>query len=599
MPVLLSVRQATFKSTRHIVQQQVASTQRLYSTTLPLMTRIKLASSAELPKLGEKKDFVAFGEGDDALKILLSNVKGQIYATSAKCTHYGAPLANGVLTEDGRLICPWHGACFHAKTGDIEEAPALDSLLTFPTEIDSNGDLYVDAQEEQLKGKSGRHIECAKAVKGSSNGGFVIVGGGSAAINAVESARKNGYTGAITLLTADSNAPLDRTKLSKGLVGDANALIWRSAAHLKNVLKVDVKQNARVTSVSAKDSKVKLASGETISYDNLLLATGGTAKRLPVPGAKEGELENVHVLRDVQHVSGILSSLGDKADKDVVIIGSSFIGVEAAIAMAGQKKAKSVTVVGMEGVALENVLGKEVGQGIQSAQEKNNGIKFYMKAGVSSLGGTNGKVSAVKIKDSNGKEVSLSADVVLLGVGVSPATTYLKESEGFPALEKDQSIGVDSTLRVTGLQNVFAAGDIATAPSLNGKSKIRIEHWNVAGNHGRAIGETIARLESNPSDKGRVYNRLPIFWSALGGQLRYVSDGNPDAPSETYVDGQPAEGKFVAYYAYKDGSVKALASMGRDPIMAHFSELVRLGKAPSLSDIKGGKDPLSIPLVSA
>lgn len=572
-----------------------------FHTNIPLMTRIKLASASELPKLGEKKDFVAFGSGDDALKILLSNVKGQIYATSAKCTHYGAPLANGVLTEDGRLICPWHGACFHAKNGDIEEAPALDSLLSFPIDFDNNGDAYVDAEEEQLKGKPGRPVTCSGQVKTEGNG-FVIVGGGSAAINAIESARKNGYSGPITLLTADPYAPIDRTKISKGLVGDANALIWRSPAHLKNVLKVDVRHNAVVSSVSPEDSTVQLESGETFAYDNLLLATGGIPKRLPVPGAKEGQLKNVHVIRDVQHVSDLLSSLGDKADKDVVIVGSSFIGVESAIALAGQKKAKSVTVVGMENVPLENVLGAEVGKGIQAAQEKNNGIKFFMKAGVNSIeGDSSGNVTSVKIKDSNGKEVTLNADAVLLGVGVSPATSYLQNSS-FPQLEKDQSINVDSSLRIKGLpsgskNNIFAAGDIATAPSFNGKSKIRIEHWNVAGNHGRAIGETVARLEKGSSDPV-VYNRLPIFWSALGGQLRYVSDGNPDAPEETYVDGNPAEGKFVSYYAYKDGSIKALASMGRDPIMVHFSELMRRGKAPSLQDVKGGKDPLSIPLVA-
>ncbi|CAO1614134.1 unnamed protein product [Sympodiomycopsis kandeliae] len=576
------------------------------------MTRIKLASSSETPKLGEKKDFVAFGQGDDALKILLSNVKGQIHATSAKCTHYGAPLANGVLTEDGRLICPWHGACFHAKTGDIEDAPALDSLLSFPVEIDSNGDIYVDAEEEQLKGKPGRPITCSGQVNevGEKTGkGFVIVGGGSAAINAIESARKSGYSGSITLLTADPYEPIDRTKISKGLVGDANALIWRSAAHLKNVLKVDVKQGAVVKSVSAKDSNVKLESGETIPYNSLLLATGGTPKRLPVPGAKEGELKGVHVIRDVQHVSTLLKSLGDKGDKDVVVIGSSFIGVESAIALAGQKKAKSVTVVGMESVPLENVLGAEVGKGIQAAQEKNNGIKFYMKASVSNLEGDgNSKVKLVKIKDSNGQEVSLKADAVLLGVGVGPATGFLKDStdSGFPALEKDGSVTVDSALRVTNLsaevknKNIFAAGDIATFPSFNGQSKIRIEHWNVAGNQGRAIGETVTLLEQNAArkDEGVVFNKLPIFWSALGGQLRYVSDGNPDQSTEFYLDGNVAEGKFVAYYAYKNGKVKALASMGKDPIMAHFSELMRLKKDPSLQEIKDGLDPLKISLLS-
>ncbi|CAO1637726.1 unnamed protein product [Parajaminaea phylloscopi] len=565
------------------------------------MARIKLAAAKDLPKPGDKKDFVAFGEGDDALKILLSNVKGKIHATSAKCTHYGAPLANGVLTGDGRIICPWHGACFHVNNGDIEDAPALDSLLSFPTEIDSNGDLYVEAEEEQLKGKPGRPVTCSGQVKKDGNG-FVIVGGGSAAINAIESARKNGYLGKITVLTAEPYGPLDRTKLSKALIGDAKELIWRSPAHLENVLKVDLRTGVQAESIDLKASAVKVSSGDAVPYDYLLLATGGKPKRLPLPGAKEGELKGVHIVRTVPDVQEVLNSLGDKKDKDVVIIGSSFIGMEVAIAISGQKLAKSVSVVGMEDTPLSGILGPEIGSGLQSTQADSNGIKFYMKAGVESIQGEGGKASGVQIKDKGGKAVELKADVVVMGVGAAPATDYIKQSQGFPELQKDGSVLCDSTLRIenlaNGVSNVFAAGDIATWPSFDGKGHQRIEHWNVAGNQGRAVGQTVAELDAGKADKakgGRKYEKVPIFWSALGGQLRYVSDGNPGEHDDTHLDGNPAEGKFVKYYG-RGGKVAAVASMGRDPIMAHSSELMRIGKMPSFADVKNGKDPLSVAL---
>ncbi|PWN28610.1 hypothetical protein BDZ90DRAFT_238981 [Jaminaea rosea] len=568
------------------------------------MTRVKLASSKDLPKPGQKKAFTAFGSGDDALQILLSNFKGKIHATSAKCTHYGAPLENGVLTGDGCLICPWHGARFQAATGDLEDSPALDNLLSFPTEIDENGDVYVEAEEEQLKGKPGRPVECKGQVKQEGKG-LVIIGGGSAAINAVESARKEGYLGKITLISSEKDAPLDRTKLSKGLVGDANALIWRSAAHLKNVLKVDLRTGTEVTGLSLKENKVQTSSGDSIEYDNLLLATGSIAKRLPLPGAKEGELKGVHVIREVGDVAEALASLGDKGDKDAVVIGSSFIGFEISIAMAGQKKAKSVTVVGMDKVPLAKILGEEVGLGLQQAQSKNNGIQFYQEASVEGIEGKDGTPTAVKIKDNNGKAVSIKADVVILGVGARPATDFLsKSAQGFPQLQKDGSIEVDSTLKVVGLpsgvDNVYAAGDIASWPAFDGKSGLnRIEHWNVAGNQGRAVGATVARLSgSGKNNSPQPYTRPPVFWSALGGQLRYVSDGNP-APPEldlTYLDGNPSEGKFLAFYGRKDGSVAAVSSMGRDPVVAHCIELYANGKMLSFEDVKSGKDPLSISL---
>lgn len=472
--------------------------------------------------------------------------------------------------------------------------------MSFPTETDSKGDLYVDAEETQLKGKPGRPVTCSLPVK--EGNGFVVVGGGSAAINAVESARKNGYIGPITLITAEPYGPLDRTKLSKALIGNANSLIWRSSAHLENVLKVTLKTGVRAQSVDLKSSAVKLDSGDSVPYNYLLLATGGKPKRLPLPGAKEGELKGVYVVRTVSDVQQILYSLGDNKEKSVVIVGSSFIGMEVAIAISGQKLAKSVAVVGTEGSPLSGILGPDVGSALQATQEKNNGIKFYMKAVVESIQGKDGVASAVRIKDNDGNVVDLKADIVVMGVGTAPATDFIKESEGFPELQNDGSILCDSTLRPQGLaggvSNVFAAGDIAAWPSFDGKSTNRIEHWNVAGNHGRAVGQTVAELEAGKADKktgGRKYEKAPIFWSALGGQLRYVSDGNPGSHDDTYLDGNPSQSKFVIYYA-RGGKISALASMGRDPIMAHCSELMRIGKMPSFDEVKDGKDPLSVPL---
>lgn len=520
---------------------------------------------------------------------------GKLYATSAKCTHYGAPLAKGILTSKGKLVCPWHGACFDAKTGDIEEAPALDSLLSFKVETDDKGDVFVEADPESLKGKPGSPPSCSKSASKQSGPGVVIIGGGSASINVAESARKAGYTGKITIYTAEKHAPIDRTKLSKGLVGSPEPVTWRSASHLRNVLNVELKEGVRATSVDTQGKTVTFDAGEQAAFDTLVLASGGTPKRLPLPGAKEGELENVFTLRGVGDVASILGALGDKKDKNVAVVGTSFIGMEVAIAVTGQEKAKSVAVIGMEEVPFQNVLGKEVGSGLMKVQQQ-KGVKFYTKAGVEKIEGQDGKAAAVVIKDESGKSVHVPADVVILGVGVAPATEYLKSSQGFPQLLKDGSVAVEKDLRVKGVPadaNIFACGDIATLPARDeAGATVRIEHWNVAGNQGRAVGRTIAGKHDDP------YNKLPIFWSALGSQLRYVSDGNPPGYDDVYIDGKPEELKFAAFYA-KKGKVTAVCTMGVDPLMVQSAELMRTGKMPSLADIKGGKDPLSISLTSS
>ncbi|UZJ54689.1 hypothetical protein CBS101457_004009 [Exobasidium rhododendri] len=560
--------------------------------------RVQVAKASEAPRSGAHKDFRFAGEGDDEVKVLLSNVGGKLHATSAKCTHYGAPLSNGIFVSDGDksyVKCPWHGACFSVGTGDVIEAPALDSLLTFKVETDEEGNVFVEADPEKLKGKPGVAPSCAKATKKGGKG-TIIIGGGSAAINCAESARKSGYSDPITIYTAEKYAPIDRTKLSKGLVTDVESITWRSASHLRTVLDVDLKEGVSATSVDVKAKKVSFSDQTTIEFENLILASGGAAKRLPLPGAKEGELQNVFTLRGVGDTSAIVAACGDKQDKDVVVVGTSFIGMEVAIALAGQKKAKSVTVIGMEEVPFQNVLGKEVGAGLMESQKKANGLKFHIKAGVEKLEGTDGKVTAVIIKDESGKQVTVPGQVVILGVGVAPATGYLKDSPGFPQLEKDGSVAVDKSLRVKGVpseSNIFACGDIATVPARDeAGATVRIEHWNVAGNHGRSVGKLLAGESAHPFDT------LPIFWSALGSQLRYVSDGNPPGFDDVYVHGNVQDLKFAAYYA-KKGKVNAVATMGIDPLVMHSSVLLVEGKMPSLEEIKGGKDPLSIPLASS
>jgi NADPH-dependent 2,4-dienoyl-CoA reductase/sulfur reductase-like enzyme len=292
----------------------------------------------------------------------------------------------------------------------------------------------------------------------------------------------------------------------------------------------------------------------------------------------------VFLLRTVPHVQAILSAIGENKGKKIVVIGSSFIGMEVANALSSDN---TVSVVGMEGTPLERVMGAEVGKIFQSKLEK-SGVKFYMSASVESANPSSAspdKVGSVKLKDGT----SLPADLVILGIGVSPATGFLKSNPSV-TLEKDGSLRTDESFRVLSHPDVYAIGDIATypyhGPGGNGKPT-RIEHWNVAQNSGRSVGRTIATPTGEPAKPF-----IPVFWSALGSQLRYCGN-TPNGYDDLVLQGKPDEGKFAAFYSQGE-TVVAVASMQMDPVMTHCAELMRRGNMPGKSELKGGLDVLTV-----
>ena len=391
--------------------------------------------------------------------------------------------------------------------------------------------------------------------------------------------REQRFKGAITLISREPYLPIDRTKLSKALIADPSKLLllqqeWFDEANIETI-------SDDVSGADFSKKTVSTASGKSYPYTKLILATGGTPRKLPLPGFKD--LNNVFVLRSIPDVQAILSSVGDKG-KNIVVVGSSFIGMEVANALA---KENNVTVVGQEKVPLGRIMGEDVGAIFKSIISK-NGVKFHMEAGVEKAlpSSSNSKnVGAVHLQD--GTEIP--ADLVVLGVGVAPATEFLKGSKGLE-LQKDGSLKCNELFEVEGLKDVYAIGDIATypyhGPGGNG-SLTRIEHWNVAQNAGRSVGYSIAHPSSKPK------NFIPIFWSALGSQLRYC--GNTPNGWDDLVLKQPEEGKFAAFYA-KGDTVVAVASMMMDPIMTKCAELMRRGKMPSKSELQKGVDPLGVGL---
>lgn len=219
---------------------------------------------------------------------------------------------------------------------------------------------------------------------------------------------------------------------------------------------------------------------------------------------------------------------------------------------------------------------------------KKQGIKFHMEAEIEAIKPAESDSARCGSLALKGKD-ALPASVIVMSTGVAPATGFLKDS-GF-SLEKDGGVRVDQHLRVSGHKNIYAIGDIAHYDQYPEKNTRRVEHWNVAGNMGREAAYNITH-----PDAPTTFDKVPVFWSSVGKGLRYVGTGA--GYDEIYTDGDAAGLKFASFQARKDGTVTAVASMQRDPVVAKASELMRLGLMPKLEEIKGGKNILEIELVA-
>ena len=457
----------------------------------------------------------------------------------------------------------------------MEDAPALDALAKFEV-YEKGGAVYIKGDEATIKAS---RRNPAVACKAQGHEEIVVLGGGSGTIGFVQALRENGSKAPVTVISKEESLPIDRTKLSKALIPDANKLLlrpqeWYDESSIKTVAD-------EVTSVNFSSKSVSTASGKSYPYTKLILATGGTPKKLPLPGFKD--LKNIFVLRKVQDVQAILAAVGESKGKKIVVVGSSFIGMEAGNGLAKDNK---VTIIGMEEEPLEAVMGKTIGAVFRKNLEK-NGVNFKMGASVEKAtpsSSDSSSVGAVHLKDGT----VLEADLVVLGVGVAPATEYLKSSN--VKLEQDGSLRTDESFAVPSLEGVYAIGDIAKypyhGPGGDG-TPVRIEHWNVAQNAGRSVGRALAKPGGAPPKQF-----IPVFWSALGAQLRYCGH-TPKGYDDVVVKGKPDEGSFAAYYA-KGDTVVAVATMGMDPVMAKCKILMNDGKMLGKSQLEQGQDPLAV-----
>ena len=495
-------------------------------------------------------------------QILLSKINDKFYATGAFCSHNGAPLAKGVLCGE-KIICPWHNACFNAIAGQQEEPPGLDSLSTFATRVEGERVLV----ELPKCFSQHRTLEMARHIPKVDSRTFVVLGAGAAGINAIEVLRQQGFQGTAVLISAEEKLPYDRTKLSKGYLqgqADEESLSLRSQEfYAKHNIQLYFGQ--RVSEVNALNKSLTFADGSNLEYDSLLLATGGQPRKLDVPGA---DLTNIFTLRQPEDVNSVLNTV-KKAQK-ALVIGSSFIGMEAAASLTQQ--GLKVTVVSPDEVPFKKILGKELGKMFQQVHES-NGVSFKFGTKATEFTGEE-KVEAAILE--SGERVA--CDLVIVGIGVEPNTSYLK---GLKLNEKNNSIPTNEYLQ-TQIEDIYAAGDIASFPYAPMEETTRIEHWRLAAQHGRIAATNM--LHQNSPDLQSVSQIVPFFWSGQYDlKLRYV--GHAEKWDEIHIDGDLDRQEFLAFYI-QNNKTMAVAGINRDREIAAISQLMNRQEMPDVTQIQ-------------
>ncbi|MGI4830523.1 MAG: FAD-dependent oxidoreductase [Janthinobacterium lividum] len=481
--------------------------------------------------LGETKVLIV-RTGDRA------NGEPTLFAVEAECPHAKAPLEKGAVCN-GRLVCPWHTGTFVLETGALVEPPPLRDLKRYPLRLGGQ-EIFVDPTplpiEPPAKAGEDKHL--------------VFAGGGAATAAALCYLRDQGFAGKLTVIEPEGDEPVDRTQLSKNSLAGKVPLETLPLLHLPS----DTTEppppgferiGAAVTQLNREEKSIALTNGATLSYDALLLATGGVPRQLKVPGS---ELPNVFTIRHTADLRRMEPYFGE--GKRAVLIGDSFIALEAASAL--RQRGLHVTVVARSGLPFAKKFGDVVAESLMQLH-RSHGVNLHTDAEVTSI-------TPIAVALASGAEIP--ADLVIVAIGVKPVIGYATD---LPHGERG-GFAVGRNLRLA--PNLWAAGDIA---SVDGT---RIEHWRVAEQHGRTAAEAMyAYATGNAHGPSYPFAGVPFFWTFhFGKRLSYA--GHADRWDTIAYDGDPAKLDFLAFYV-KDGAVAAVLGCGRDTAIASLMEPLR------------------------
>ncbi|MDX8477644.1 FAD-dependent oxidoreductase [Mesorhizobium sp. VK24D] len=461
--------------------------------------------------------------------VLLARVGDEVLAVAGKCTHYGGPLADGIVVED-TVRCPWHHACFNLRTGEALAAPAFDPLQRW--NVERRGDRIF------VTGKADADKEAAPSSQpdaAGQPGRIVIVGGGAAGFAAAEMLRRSRFAGEITMLSSDNDAPYDRPNLSKDYLAGTAPEAWIPLRGPKFYArnKIDLQLRTTCERIDIDGRAVITDDGRDFPFDRLLLATGAEPVRLPLAGA---DGDHVFTLRSLADSRALIERA--QGSKTAVVLGAGFIGLEVAAAL--RKRGVAVHVVAPEAYPLGAVFGSELGSFIRSLHEE-HGVIFH-------LGTTAERITVDAVALSDGSEID--ADLVVVGAGVKPRLSLAADA----GIAVDQGVLVNEFLE-TSVAGIFAAGDVAQWLDLNTAESRRVEHWVVAERQGQIAAQNMLGLR-------RPFSSVPFFWSEhYDVSIRYV--GYARTWDAIEIDGSITDRDCLVGYK-KDGKIVAVAAIGRD-----------------------------------
>jgi 3-phenylpropionate/trans-cinnamate dioxygenase ferredoxin reductase subunit len=478
----------------------------------------------------------AFGE-----PVLLVHVEPNWFAVGGKCTHYGAPLDQGVLVSE-TIRCPWHHGRFDLHNGAASCAPPLNDLPTYDVVVESDIVRVTGKRDHgQVKGEGHRArgsiapervLFEEKPTFGPES--VVIIGGGAAGNACAEMLRREAYRGPVTVVDPDPDAPYDRPNLSKDYLAGTAPEEWLPL-HSRDFYAaqhIEILSGLEATEIDIASKTMNLSDGSSRKYGCLLIATGASPIRLDVPGSKR-----IAYLRTLADCRAIIGKLG--AAKTAVVIGASFIGLEVAASLV--TRGLKVSVVGLETLPLERVLGPELGSLVKNTHEQ-KGVTFFLGRKVKTI-----DERTVTLDDGTW----LDADLVVAGVGVRP-NLKLAESAG---LTLDNGLAVNEFLE-TSATGIFAAGDVARWPDAYSDQRLRVEHWAVAERQ----GQVVARNMLGARDR---FDDIPFFWSAHYDKLSIQYIGHVEHWDEIRIDGDVMKMDCAVSFVV-GGKRRAMATINRD-----------------------------------
>jgi 3-phenylpropionate/trans-cinnamate dioxygenase ferredoxin reductase subunit len=384
----------------------------------------------------------------------------------------------------------------------------------------------------------------------------LLVGGGMAAANCARWLREEGADGSILLVAREPHPPYNRPPCSKGYLQGKESLqdtLFRPDEWWEEQ-SIDLQTRTSVLKLDLDDRVAVLSTQEEVSFDKALVATGSNVRLLRVDGVG---LEGIHYLRALGNADSIRADT--KGVERVVVVGGSYIGTEvaASLTLLGRR----VTILMQEDVTHERSFGTQAGGYFQSVLEEHD-IEVVGGDGLARFEGDGDRVT--KVVTERGRE--LPAGAVVIGAGAVPDTMLAKQA----GLELGERGGVlcDSRLQ-TSREGVYAAGDICEYESRMHGGHVRIEHWDVAFNHGKTAALNILGRDV-------PHEEVPYFFSDLADWCSFEYVGPAFDWEQEVVRGSLEEGEFSIWYL-GSGRVKAALSVGRSDDLEHARRLIAAG----------------------